>query len=107
MSSVEDVLISTGYRLAWRVICRVPESWARWAFDTATSIAWRRQGPGVQKLENNLLRVLGPEALLARLDIRRAGPRQRRAAAAAAEGDVPGAGGALRQDGGEADADRA
>ncbi len=60
MSSVKDVLISTGYRLAWKVICRVPESWARWGFDTATNIAWRRQGPGVQKLENNLLRVLGP-----------------------------------------------
>ena len=60
MSSVKDVLISTGYRLAWKVICRVPESWARWGFDTATGIAWRRQGHGVQTLENNLLRVLGP-----------------------------------------------
>jgi KDO2-lipid IV(A) lauroyltransferase len=55
------VLLSTGYRLAWKVICRVPESWARWGFDTATGIAWRRQGHGVQMLENNLLRVLGPE----------------------------------------------
>jgi lauroyl/myristoyl acyltransferase len=59
---VKDVLLSTGYRLGWKVICRVPESWARWGFDTATSIAWRRQGHGVQTLENNLLRVLGPEA---------------------------------------------
>jgi lauroyl/myristoyl acyltransferase len=61
LAPVKDVLISTGYRLAWKVINRVPESWARWGFDTATSIAWRRQGPGVQMLENNLLRVLGPE----------------------------------------------
>ena len=61
MAPVKDVLLSTGYRLAWKVICRVPESWARWGFDTATNIAWRRQGPGVQMLENNLLRVLGPE----------------------------------------------
>jgi lauroyl/myristoyl acyltransferase len=61
LAPVKDVLISTGYRLAWKVICRVPESWARWGFDTATNIAWRRQGPGVQMLENNLLRVLGPE----------------------------------------------
>ncbi|HYY18373.1 MAG TPA: phosphatidylinositol mannoside acyltransferase [Streptosporangiaceae bacterium] len=60
MPSVKDVLLSTGYRLAWKVICRVPESWARWGFDTATNIAWRRQGHGVQTLENNLLRVLGP-----------------------------------------------
>jgi phosphatidylinositol dimannoside acyltransferase len=58
---VKDLLVSTGYRLAWKVICRVPESWARWGFDTATNIAWRRQGHGVQTLENNLLRVLGPE----------------------------------------------
>jgi KDO2-lipid IV(A) lauroyltransferase len=55
------VLLSTGYRLAWKVICRVPESWARWGFDTVAGIAWRRQGHGVQMLENNLLRVLGPE----------------------------------------------
>ncbi len=61
MAPVKDVLLSTGYRLAWKVICRVPESWARWGFDTATEIAWRRQGHGVQMLENNLLRVLGPE----------------------------------------------
>jgi len=70
VSSVKDVLVSTGYRLAWKVICRVPESWARWGFDTATNIAWRRQGPGVQKLENNLLRVLGPGA--SGKDLRRA-----------------------------------
>jgi KDO2-lipid IV(A) lauroyltransferase len=62
LAPVQDGLICTGYRLAWKVICRVPESWARWGFDTATNIAWRRQGPGVQMLENNLLRVLGPEA---------------------------------------------
>ncbi|HEY1673103.1 MAG TPA: phosphatidylinositol mannoside acyltransferase [Streptosporangiaceae bacterium] len=61
MPPVKDLLVSTGYRLAWKVICRVPESWARWGFDTATGIAWRRQGHGVQTLENNLLRVLGPE----------------------------------------------
>ncbi|HEY0717916.1 MAG TPA: phosphatidylinositol mannoside acyltransferase [Streptosporangiaceae bacterium] len=62
MPPVKDLLLSTGYRLAWKVICRVPEPWARWGFDKVTSIAWRRQGHGVQTLENNLLRVLGPEA---------------------------------------------
>ena len=61
MPPVKDVLLSTAYRLGWKVICRVPESWARWGFDTAAGIAWRRQGHGVQVLENNLLRVLGPE----------------------------------------------
>jgi KDO2-lipid IV(A) lauroyltransferase len=58
---VKDWLISTGYRLGWKMICRMPASWARWGFDTAAGIAWRRQGHGVQMLENNLLRVLGPE----------------------------------------------
>jgi len=61
LAPVKDVLISTGYRLGWKLINRVPESWARWGFDTATNIAWRRQGHGVQMLENNLSRVLGPE----------------------------------------------
>jgi len=32
----------------------------RWGFSTVTDIAWRRQGRGVQVLEGNLLRVLGP-----------------------------------------------
>ncbi len=62
MAPLKDVLVSTGYRLGWKLICRVPESWARWGFDTVTGIAWRRQGHGVQMLENNLLRVLGPQA---------------------------------------------
>jgi lauroyl/myristoyl acyltransferase len=62
VAPLKDVLVSTGYRLGWKLICRVPESWARWGFDTVTGIAWRRQGHGVQTLENNLLRVLGPQA---------------------------------------------
>ncbi len=60
MSGVKDWLAKTGYRLGWKVICRVPESWARFAFSAVTEIAWRRQGHGVQVLEGNLLRVLGP-----------------------------------------------
>jgi KDO2-lipid IV(A) lauroyltransferase len=46
------------YRLGWKLICRVPESWAQWAFNRAAGIAWRKQGPGVQVLEANLRRVL-------------------------------------------------
>ena len=61
MPPVKDWLISTGYRLGWKMICRMPASWARWGFNTVSEIAWRRQGHGVQTLENNLLRVLGPE----------------------------------------------
>jgi phosphatidylinositol dimannoside acyltransferase len=60
LSGVKDWLVKTGYRLGWKVICRLPESWARSAFSAVTDIAWRRQGHGVQVLEGNLLRVLGP-----------------------------------------------
>jgi phosphatidylinositol dimannoside acyltransferase len=60
LSGVKDLLTGAGYRLGWKVICRLPESWVRWAFSAVTEIAWRRQGHGVQVLEGNLLRVLGP-----------------------------------------------
>ena len=59
MSRVKDLLAGTGYWLGWKAICHLPESWVSWAFSTATGIAWRRQGHGVQVLEGNLLRVLG------------------------------------------------
>ena len=60
MSRVKDLLAGTGYWLGWKALCHLPESWVRWAFTTVTDIAWRRQGHGVQVLEGNLLRVLGP-----------------------------------------------
>jgi phosphatidylinositol dimannoside acyltransferase len=67
MPGVRDRLIDAGYGLGWSVVCRVPQSWARWAFRTAADIAWRRQGPQVQVLEGNLRRVLGPGATGAQL----------------------------------------
>ena len=60
MSRVKDLLAGTGYWLGWKVICRLPESWVRRGFAAVSEIAWRRQGHGVQVLEGNLLRVLGP-----------------------------------------------
>ena len=62
MPGLKDRLIDAGYGLGWSVLCRVPESWARWAFQAAADIAWRRQGPRVQVLEANLCRVLGAPA---------------------------------------------
>jgi phosphatidylinositol dimannoside acyltransferase len=56
--SFSERLTGLAYQLGWKVICRVPESWARWAFSTVAGIAWRRQGPKVQVLEANLRRVL-------------------------------------------------
>ncbi len=55
---LSERLTGVAYQLGWKLICRVPESWARWVFRAAADIAWRRQGPSVQVLEANLLRVL-------------------------------------------------
>jgi phosphatidylinositol dimannoside acyltransferase len=55
---LSERLTGFAYQLGWKLICRVPESWARWAFTKVADIAWRRQGPNVQVLEANLHRVL-------------------------------------------------
>ena len=60
MTSVRDRLTDAGYALGWTLVCRIPESWARSAFQFGADLAWRRQGPGVQVLEANLQRVTGP-----------------------------------------------
>jgi lauroyl/myristoyl acyltransferase len=62
MPGLRDRITDAGYGLGWSLVCRLPESWSRRAFDFAGEIAWRRQGPGVQVLEGNLRRVLGPGA---------------------------------------------
>ena len=67
MPGLGDRLTEAGYALGWSVVCRLPESWARWAFRFTADIAWRRQGPQVQVLEANLRRVLGPDATGAEL----------------------------------------
>ncbi|HJY74426.1 MAG TPA: hypothetical protein VJ347_21840, partial [Streptosporangiaceae bacterium] len=55
---LSERLTGFAYQLGWKLICRVPQSWARWAFTTVADVAWRRQGPKVQVLEANLRRVL-------------------------------------------------
>jgi phosphatidylinositol dimannoside acyltransferase len=62
MTGLSEKLASVGYGLGWSVVCRLPESLAQRAFQVVADIAWRRQGPGIQVLEGNLRRVLGPEA---------------------------------------------
>ena len=61
--SLSERLTGVAYRLGWKVVCRVPERWARWGFMTAADIAWRRQGKSVQRLEANLRRVIGYDSL--------------------------------------------
>jgi KDO2-lipid IV(A) lauroyltransferase len=60
-SAAKGRAIAASYALGWWLVCRVPESWGRWVFQQAGDIAWRRQGRGVQVLEANLRRVIGPE----------------------------------------------
>ena len=55
---LSERLTGVAYQLGWKVICRLPQSWARWIFTEVADIAWRRQGPKVQVLEANLRRVL-------------------------------------------------
>ena len=55
---LSERLTGVAYQLGWKVICRFPQSWARWVFSVVADIAWRRQGPKVQVLEANLRRVL-------------------------------------------------
>ena len=61
LSALKGRVTAAAYAAAWWLVCRVPESWGRWAFQQAGEIAWRRQGLGVQMLEANLRRVVGPE----------------------------------------------
>ena len=55
---LSERLTGVAYQLGWKVICRLPESGARWVFTEVADIAWRRQGPKVEVLEANLVRVL-------------------------------------------------
>jgi KDO2-lipid IV(A) lauroyltransferase len=57
---IKDRLLSVAFGAGWFLVCRIPESWARRLFNFGADMAWRRQGGGVQVLEGNLLRVLGP-----------------------------------------------
>jgi KDO2-lipid IV(A) lauroyltransferase len=59
---LRERVISAGFGAGWTLVCRLPEPWARVLFRFGADIAWRRQGPGVQVLEGNLVRVLRTEA---------------------------------------------
>jgi lauroyl/myristoyl acyltransferase len=62
VTSVRERLTDAAYAAGWTLVCRVPESWARGAFEFGADLAWRRQGHQVQVLEANLRRVIGPAA---------------------------------------------
>jgi KDO2-lipid IV(A) lauroyltransferase len=76
VDGVKGRLTSAGYAFGWTVVRRIPEAWARHLFMLIAEIAWRRQGRGVQQLEANLRRVIGPAATGAELRrLSRAGMR--------------------------------
>jgi phosphatidylinositol dimannoside acyltransferase len=62
MGTFRDRLTSVAFGAGWGLVCRLPESTARWLFEFGADIAWRRQGPGVRTLEGNLVRVLRADA---------------------------------------------
>lgn len=59
MPGLKDRMVSVGYGLGWTIVCRLPETWMAGVFRFFADIAWRREGPRVQVLEANLVRVLG------------------------------------------------
>jgi phosphatidylinositol dimannoside acyltransferase len=61
MPGLKDKLADIGYGLGWSLVCRVPETWAARGFQFFADLAWRREGPRVQVLEANLVRVLGAD----------------------------------------------
>jgi phosphatidylinositol dimannoside acyltransferase len=63
-------VVELGYAAGWRLIRALPENAAWRIFRTAADRAARKRGPGTQRLERNLRRVVGPdvpEAEVARL----------------------------------------
>ena len=76
MQALKDRLTWAGYAFGWTVVRRLPEAWARSIFMLVAEISWRRQGRGVQQLEANLRRVMGPDATGTQLrQVSRAGMR--------------------------------
>ena len=61
MTRLKDKITDAGYGAGWSLVCRLPEPWMARAFRFFADLAWRREGPGVQVLEANLVRVLGQD----------------------------------------------
>ncbi|HEX9030966.1 MAG TPA: phosphatidylinositol mannoside acyltransferase [Streptosporangiaceae bacterium] len=57
MTTVRERLVAWAYLLGWKVVCRVPEAWSRWAFMRTADWLWRKDGAAVRQLEANLARV--------------------------------------------------
>jgi phosphatidylinositol dimannoside acyltransferase len=54
-------LVGAAYAAGWAAVRGMPEAVARRQFDAIADAVWMRHGKGVQRLEANLRRVLGPD----------------------------------------------
>ena len=63
MSAVQDRLIETGYAAGWRLVRALPLPVARALFRTVADRAYRKNGPGTQRLRRNLAPVVAEDRL--------------------------------------------
>lgn len=61
MPGLKDRITDVGYGLGWSLVCKLPEPWSARVFRFFADLTWRREGPRVQVLEANLVRVLGAD----------------------------------------------
>jgi lauroyl/myristoyl acyltransferase len=61
--------VEWGYAAGWALIKALPRSVAWWLFRAGADRAARKRGPGTQRLERNLRRVVGPDLPQAELDV--------------------------------------
>jgi phosphatidylinositol dimannoside acyltransferase len=61
MAGLKDKITDVGYGLGWSTVCKLPEALTSRVFEFFADVAWRREGPRVQVLEANLVRVLGAD----------------------------------------------
>ena len=74
--SLRDRAVDLAYAGGWTLSSAVPPGLSRAAFDRVADRTWARKGEGVQMLEANLARVLGPSADSAQVsDVSRAAMR--------------------------------
>lgn len=64
---VPDRAVTAAYTLGWTLVKHLPEQTGRWAFTTIADYAWRHRLGGVDQLEANLRRLVGPDATQAEL----------------------------------------
>jgi phosphatidylinositol dimannoside acyltransferase len=62
MSRLSEQITYRLYAFGWGVVKRLPERTAYKLFEKIADRAWARRGKGVTRLEQNLARVLGPDA---------------------------------------------